>query len=316
MNKNLMSFCGVIMFTVFTITSDIALAGQGGTGSGGGYILACPENGRDVYYSYDYKLTESHQAEVDVELNRQNDVKEVLKIIQRNLAKKLPKMAESLLDFLSFNENEFDSRQDRLWTYGRETHRLINLHDEAKLREIKECRPQAIQAIIRSQPKNQIIYDVDLLSKNRLESSSINPKRNPAIQLSFLYVHEWLRDFTQDSIVIARVTRMLHSAGAQSASESELHATLVNRGLKPEVIGPTTGMLEYQQCRLVNGALLLEIRKLEGERSDMARQNIASYAGASSSYSAENEMSYQERRRKLNAEIERLTVLEAVHDCR
>ena len=62
---------------------------------------------------------------------------------------------------------------------------------------------------------------------------------------------------------------MLHSAGAQRASDSELHTALVNRGLNPEVIGPTAGMLKYQECRLGNQALRLEIRKLEGERVDM-----------------------------------------------
>ena len=228
---------------------------------GGGYVLECVEDGINVYYSYDYKQTEQPNQKVDPKLLAAKSANDILGIIRDRLKDRLPKMAEDLTDFMRFNRSElWDApNEKRLWISAPASHRLVNIHNEAKIREVQECKPDAIQAVIFTN-QGQKIYEAD---------QAIIEKLSP-IQLSFLYVHEWLRDYTQDPVILARVDRLLHSepaVGWDQVTADVLRKTLLTKGLTLENTGTTSAERRANTIREV-----AEQDRLRRETEERSRQ--------------------------------------------
>ena len=196
--------------------SQLALA-EGGIASGGGNGILCDDG---LMYSYDYILTMRSPHAINPAFEERTiEHKEILQTIQAKLATKNPAMAASLQDFIdSINRPTYVGNSKRAWFSGAEFPRM---NDESRLEEIPEScviynrhsptalrevyRTRVHQAVIRTENNRGMIqYNVDTNIVNQL-------RNNSELQLSFLYIHEWLRDYTQDSSIILGVTHRLHS---------------------------------------------------------------------------------------------------------
>src|SRR3989338_7645024 len=174
---------------VALLTSANVFASEGRDGAGGDAIR-CNEK----LYALDYFQTQSGNARGPEAIKNAKDTKEILKFLSANLKTKLPELSANLEDFIKFNDNEVDNAEKRLWIGG--TLPLVDIKDEGMLRTLPEaCRKpngalDLLQAVIRKDGKvTEYYYDEKVLKE--LEENS--PE-----QLSYIYLHEWLRDFTSD----------------------------------------------------------------------------------------------------------------------
>lgn len=214
--------------TFFQVLPSVAgPASEGGVAGGGGNILVC-HNGR--HYSYDYVMTQAMGRDVHESFKSQSSAVLILLKMLNHLQTVHPAMAVSLEDFIkSIGQSPFRSGSyNRVWIPG--VSPLTRIHDESKLRQTIFCRdnqgvPRVYQAVVRQQNAlGYIQYHYDQSLINSLE-------RHSPVQLSFLYVHEWLRDYTTDPTVIMNVTRMLHEGEWVSASTDEFVNVLLRYGL-------------------------------------------------------------------------------------
>ncbi len=229
MNKSIKFFTlGLIAILAFIPRSSFA----GGSAGGGGYTIRC-DNGH--LYSWDYEATKEMGMPVDSKIRQitgANATKKILRLIAHRLQYKLPDMAASLFDFAKLNRNPF-SADKRLWIPGTA---LGFIPDESTVRQIpKSCVKnskdiRAFQTTIRFSG-TRIRYEYDPAISNELA-------RNP-VQSSFFYLHEWLRDYTNDPNIIQNVDRLLHSSLIVNATSKQLIRALEDYGLKRNQIGRT-----------------------------------------------------------------------------
>ena len=215
--------------------SALAASREGGVAGGGGDAILCNDQ---KYYSYDYVLTEGSKGTLDSNLLNKTDPISILKTISSNMRRLIPPMADSLDDFIqSVQSTQFDlGSPNRIWLWG--SNPLTRIHDESKMRIPELCRdtkgaPQIIQAVIRYKTAVGVVQynsNGDFLAK--LEENS-------PLQVSFLYVHEWLRDYTNDATVIMNVDRLLHETAWTNATALELLNVLRKYGLdSTKVLNP------------------------------------------------------------------------------
>lgn len=204
---------------------------EGGVAGGGGNVLVC-HNGK--HYSYDYVMTQAVGRDVHADFKSEDSAMKILVKMHGQLQSVNPAMAITLEDFIkSIGESAFRSGSyNRVWIPG--VSPLTRIHDESRLRRTIFClnsegEPRLYQAVIRQQSALGFIqyhYDQSLIN---------SLARHSPVQLSFLYVHEWLRDYTTDPTVIMNVTRMLHEGEWMTATPAEFASVLLRYGL---VINP------------------------------------------------------------------------------
>jgi hypothetical protein len=230
----------------------------GGDSAGGGYAIQCGSE----YYSLDYKASELLRIPVDPEiesiansvdyaaLSKSNyllKTKSILELIASRLEVKLPNLGKSLRAFARLNEDPSDKSTHRLWQAKRSLVRIpneltSNISDKSCFNE--SGLRNSYQAAIRYSGF-EATYEFDPKIREEL---SYNP-----IQLSFFFIHEWLRDYIDDPNVIAVVDRFLHSSNLNKLSANKISKYFISKGFEDILIGQTYDFIErYKSGKLSN----------------------------------------------------------------
>ena len=197
----------ILLFATGMATQTLAMPffELGGEGiSGGGNAIRCDDT---KLYSWDYIARALPNSEVDPDYYKAKNAKEIIEKISKKLSDYNPVMAASLEDFRLFNEDPSNHATKRLWIPG--SNPLAPIGDEDRTRIPKNCIATAdehfklYQAVARK-AAGDTIYEYDSSLLKELE-------RNSPIQLSFLYIHEWLRDYSQNTSAILYATQLFHT---------------------------------------------------------------------------------------------------------
>jgi hypothetical protein len=217
-----------------TLIPAASYAADGGVAGGGGNSILCNDG---KYYSYDFIVTQKSTGKMIQAFAYMNTPEQILKRIAEIMAMKVPAMAESLNDFIiSLNTGEFDVNfSSRVWVAG--LNPLTPIGDESRLRIPSMCldskgEPKILQAVIR------FVNDANVIQYNFDENQIYALRRNSALQMSFLYLHEWLSDYTQNAGVIMNIDRMLHEDGWIAAPPEGVLAAMKRYGLNTANLKP------------------------------------------------------------------------------
>lgn len=241
----------LLLFAIFGTSPANA---EGGKAGNGGDAIRC----KGKLYSLDFIQTQSNESNLLSVAKSAKSAKEITSYITEQMTKKIPLMAETLTDFNQINKNQFDQTTKRLWLPGPSP---IDIKDEAITADFPaEClksdgSPNIVQVVIRASTAAGIVYYYSPSLLRELESTS-------PVQLSFILIHEWLRDFTEDPYVIQRVNRMIHTEGWQSISWENFRMAFLRNGLDiPSELQPG-----YREA-------MNEISRKAGERADALRRS-------------------------------------------
>ncbi len=224
----------------------------------GGDAIRCstsPENSFSGLYALDFFLTESPSAP---KVQAVKSWEESRDRIFSYLNKIHPQLAWSFYDFFSQIENHTNYESDRVWEAS--TNDLIYLKDQKIITKLPtNCggkdKTEVYQAVIRQKKATHTTYHYsqDLLSDLRQQS----------LQFSFLMVHEWLWDLTEDVAAIRQLNRLLHSNQLETMSRESLMAIMGNLGMKVQlpiidrgVYAPQSGVQantegDFSQCTII-----------------------------------------------------------------
>ena len=200
----------IVFFMCFYITA----VAESGNDSHGGDTVFCEKSEHSVlqgYFNLDYLLTFTAQ-------NNNNDIAPVTswemshQRISSILKKKMPALIASFTEFVKSQFNTDNYELSHFWEEGAFGLVLVdNSNDDYQYidRSLpKNCYKKddsksihLIRTITRTQkgPDTYYVYDKDLIDAQS------------AVQQSFLYIHEWLRSYTNDERLIREVNRLLHS---------------------------------------------------------------------------------------------------------
>jgi len=223
------------LILVVLFSSSLGWSGQEvGNGGDGVFCQASVDNSFSGFYSLDYLLTVP-SANQNLDLAQIASIHQSLQRIRFRLEKVFPEFSESLNEFVSLIGNR-DSEQRRVWEespFG-----LIDIKDEKMIAQVPaNCRSgeriQIQQAIVRQTPifsgdekrKELIIYKFVPSLLRDLETTS-------PVQLSFLYIHEWLWELSHDVDLNRRINRFLHSTDFETMSREDIRDRLVSWGLR------------------------------------------------------------------------------------
>jgi len=221
------SLCKKLTVLAFFSLVTVSPFARAGTKDGGGGDAILCRNGK--LYSWDFIQTQTEPHGIAQDLYKNSSAKQILGLVEERLQRLNPFLAESLSSFSESRENSHGLKlRDgpyRTWVKG--IHSLRDIPDETTKRIPRACagtddkiliKKRIYQAVIRTEKllderENRpilatgdgvlVTYDYDQRLLARLES-------NGAIQLSFLLLHEWLRDFTEDEELIAQAVKFLH----------------------------------------------------------------------------------------------------------
>ena len=209
-----------------TLISEFSLAGPGS--SGGGASIRCNDG---KLYALDY-VAEGWGHPVNSDFTKARTGDEILKLIADGLKTKIPALAASLNDFRKladtpnmetshryFNSNEYEPRD-----LGDQE--LGNINWPQMECTAPKSNPEILPTFIRTTfHGGMTVYD-------RKEALLKELAENSPLQVSFIYVHEWLRDYTESAASIRLANRYLHSVGTLKLRDSEIRTTLASFGLR------------------------------------------------------------------------------------
>jgi hypothetical protein len=223
----------VAVLNVLIILSSLNVMAQGAEANAGngGDVAFCSEaqeiNDLVGAFALDYLRGKKTYGTHDPEYVSPSFFGSMERILS-NLKLKVPELGNSLEEFMRFVENTYDFTQERVWTPSQLP--LTPIFDEGLRVNLPENCQNVVQAIVRS-GTGPIEYLFDEKTLGVLSG----------LQLSFLYIHEWLRDFTDDPVTIVKVNWLLHSKRIESLSSEQLVAELKGRKL-----GSFTTFSEYK----------------------------------------------------------------------
>ncbi len=226
----------VLLAGALLTTPSKSVAGD--TKGNGGDSIHCAQSSENSFigvYNLDFLVTYNKSNEnadvVPVSSWRESSLR-----IAAELEKKAPLLALSFREFLKHEDNFSDYSQKRIWegaSFG-----LVDLKDEALQSQVpKNCGVdesaqqnsglKLIQTVNRVQHHEKIIYlfDGNIFARQKTERP---------LQFSFLMVHEWLRDITNNPFEIRRINRWLHSRSLSDSNSEELKhmfESILNRSI-------------------------------------------------------------------------------------
>ncbi len=225
--------------TFLASTTHAAAGGYVGNGGDGIECRKDPANRFDGIYALDYLVTlptlvgDDGLSPVASWSTSETRIKKLLR-------KNVPSLAQSFEHFAGLIYNT-SYAEDRVWEsspFG-----LMKLDDQRLTSLIpanckKGADPMVMQAVIRlyegysgTRPGHFVYkYDPNLLA----QISGQDP-----LQLSFLFVHEWLWDISPNVERNRRVNRFLHSKEIETLSPAEVVAELTGMGLQIPTIQPS-----------------------------------------------------------------------------
>ena len=202
------------------------LARAGGQDTGGGNAIRCDDG---KMYAWDF-INKKLKDPVDSEIAGAKSAEEILGIIAHRLMRYNRPMANSINDFRQFNADPL-AESRRIWM--KTTNPLINLGDENRSQLPVTCvasaKPdfQLYQAVIRRHTggnEGKVRYLVDQSLIDQLAATS-------PIQLSYLYIHEWLRDFAHNPDDIGMANDLLHGSRLYQQHYAKFNSTLSELGI-------------------------------------------------------------------------------------
>ena len=216
----------ILGFALLTLTVSM-VARAGGQDTGGGNVIQCDDG---KMYSWDFVNAKLSQVSVDPAFLAAKSADEILAIISQRLYKFNRRLADSLDSFRKFNTDPLDEGP-RLWINT--TNPLINLGDEDRTQIPVSCVANAkpdfhlYQAVIRRQAIDggKVRYQADQKLLQGLAANS-------PVQLSFLYIHEWLRDYSKNASDIDLADQLLHDSKIYTFSAALFNRTLSNIGVQ------------------------------------------------------------------------------------
>lgn len=139
--------------------------------------------------------------------------------IKNHLNNTLPLMGQTLGNFLQNFKAKGNVEEGVFWVKGR----LKNIADENLYIEIpSHCENEAKQVVVLvKSPFKRYYYDANLI-----EELSQNGD-----ELSWLLIHEWLRNYVDDSDVIRIINAYLHSEQFLNSNEEEVQETIERLGV-------------------------------------------------------------------------------------
>jgi hypothetical protein len=221
---------GQLSFAIADLNSNV-----GGVTGGGGDAIVCNDGN---YYSYDYVVTEGVRDPINADYyisdgasaeKKTLEAVEILSMIADKLKAKNSILGASLEDFIrSLDENNiFEPNANRIWIIGNNPLKPVtgasNIRIPARCVD-KSGKPRVYQAVVRFSLKEITQYYADGNVLTALNQTS-------PLQLSFLYLHEWLRDFIDDATIIAQVDRFFHGTSWLKASPAGLLEALRKYGV-------------------------------------------------------------------------------------
>jgi hypothetical protein len=219
-------------------------AHAGGLDAGGGYAIRCDDG---KLYAWDYVNAPFSGMKIRDSYLHAKSAKEIIGAIADRLLQRDIEMSESLRKFAKFNEDPIDTTQDQIWEMN--TNPLLSLGDQDLMRIPVSCVANAgpgfklYQAVVRyevgsSYLNSKVHFAADVNILKQLE-------QNNPLQLSFLYIHEWLRTYTHDAHALSMANQILH-ADTWPASEGEFSKVMSQVGISSWVGGVYSGSYEFE----------------------------------------------------------------------
>ncbi len=206
------------MFSLFrtillllTFTCNLAIAGQE-VGNGGDAVkcIASGANSFEGYYSLDYLAKYDAQWPIA----NYDSLDAILDRIESGLSSKIPHLSRQFKEFRQDLFNETNLARKHHWE--RVPFGLVDLQDEQMVVQLPEnCRQgektSIVQAVIRQSPSFSGLPEYKL--RFSYVADVVNELKNQnAVQLSFLIIHEWLWEFSNNVERNRTINYWLHSA--------------------------------------------------------------------------------------------------------
>lgn len=213
---------------------------------GGGDVLECRSSQSfSQFWMLDYYLTMSDATECpgDQALSYRNLLQRVHKILKNFY----PDVAGNFKEYMDSVRTQNQSKS-RSWQFSPIP--LVNYPDEDIDRALPtEClkegtsEPNVHQAVVRrrSDRPGVLFYEYDGKLLNKLSD----------LQLAYLFVHEWLRDFTDEAWSIRQATRLLLTCSTQDVSGAETERLLRSYGI--DLTMPKDSFLLNATCLYFQG---------------------------------------------------------------
>ncbi|MCO4753134.1 MAG: hypothetical protein KC478_01565 [Bacteriovoracaceae bacterium] len=234
----------LILGSLLTSTMTMAAATGGGNG---GDVIKCSVNGQSVYRTLDSVVMESQPFFEKVE--ERNSETSMRQIVEK-LKNTLPLMGKRLATFKETFDKKANDDRSIFWIDAK----LYDVQDENLYIRIPEnCDEKLLQAVnLVKSPFKRYYFDSEVLGLIEKEGD----------ELSWLIVHEWLRDFIDDSDVIRIVNAYIHSQDFLDASDIEVDETLGRLGITSGR-GKTVSELESTVSKLRSGLPTIQERIAE-----------------------------------------------------
>lgn len=231
MKPNLRTICAIVVLAMSAASLHSPLAWSGQEGHGGDLVECSrhvPETPSQGYYSPDYLVGGAGPGAAVQATSWEASRDRILGLLDQ----KAPRLAASLRQFVAFMGNTSDPTQLRLWKNAR--HGLIDLKDEDFTGKIPSyCRAERlVQAVIRTENPEFTLYEYDADRVSVL-------RREQPLQYSFLMVHEWLWDLTDDVRMIRELNAFLHSSALETTTPAAFALYLKRLAISQERIDDT-----------------------------------------------------------------------------
>lgn|GEM_PF-2780422 len=254
MLDNLLRIRQLLTFIVLTLALSASVAGTK-AGGGGGDSLRCQDG---LSYSWDFILTKSDKVQIDPMINEAKTVFEVLNLITKRLERLHPNLALALGEFTdSYRlhtegkiqnsrsaDNSNQTRILRTWSAGLDP--LVDIPDEWLSRNPETCFGQKVstewlkknliqavrrtpidsqshqpgEIVLKTNPERLIHQEPIRLIYEYNEVAIDDLLKSSPVQLSFLLIHEWLRDFLEDELLISILNKQLHTEALKDLDQS------------------------------------------------------------------------------------------------
>jgi hypothetical protein len=220
MNKSTM----IPLFLILVAGGAQARGGGGADVGNGGNVIQC--SGSSELQSFDYVLTQNILNR-NLQLRPAQSLQESLQRIRSLIATQLPELSGSFDEFIQQIRNT-DPSKHYVWvaeTSLNEIDTPEHVFIPAKCRNLHGSI-RILQAVVRnttSDPEDsKIFFHYDPQIYTGLAG----------LQLSFLVVHEWLWNFTDDITVNRKVDYLLHSSWLENVSSNEAMKELEKLGIR------------------------------------------------------------------------------------
>jgi len=242
-----------LALSTFSLTT---IAGDKGNG---GDILECRENGQTIYRTLDSVITKD---EPFFERKDYASTDAAMTSILEHLGKTLPAMKIHLEEFLKTYKEKRNSAGDTFWVKTQ----LNQIADENLHMRIPEhCQQLPIQAVVLvTKGIKRYYYDPVQLDKIK----------NVDDELSWMLIHEFLRDYLQDADIIRIINSYIHSTDFLSDNDYEVATQLQSLSLR--AYGPlyTNLQRDFEKARtIIKKYKVLENRIEEIRMQDHSKLN-------------------------------------------